>query len=705
MTTRHLAATPAASPEQARKILRNRFGYDAFRPGQERAVSSVLAGRDTLVILPTGGGKSLCFQVPALLFPRLTVVISPLISLMKDQVDALAARGLPAAFINSTLGAAEVADRLARAERGEIKLLYVAPERFDVGHTAERLRTAGVSLLAVDEAHCISEWGHDFRPSYLRLRSVRERLGMLPTVALTATATPEVRNDISRQLDLHAPEVIISGFDRPNLTYHVVRTRTEHDKDVALGEALRRYQGPAIVYASTRRSVDRITGALERMRVSAVAYHAGLDDEHRRGVQEAFMQAEVRAIVATNAFGMGIDKRDVRLVVHHAMPGSLEAYYQEAGRAGRDGLASHCVLLHAFQDRFTHEFFLRSASPERRTVELVHATVQRLADSSGLLRADAAAIAAATRGAAREREVESALRLLAQAGALAVEPSSSARIFVRLLATPERIRRELAAEEHAAELGLLRALWRATGERLRRGALVDPDGLPPGFGGAPGVTALLQLLQERQFVMWERSGGGLRIAPRGASAGALSIDWAALERRARSDMGKLDTMQRYAYATGCRRSFVLRYFGDASANASCGACDNCLGTHQVSAPEPKPSSSARSRSSRGPGGGGVRPTGAGRTAPASHASELPELTPRDAALLAELRALRSSLARAEQVPAYVVFPDRTLLEMAVRRPRTSSALALVRGVGPAKLARYGEQFLDTIQRATDTEAA
>ena len=281
--------TEQPSLDGARRVLRQSFGYDAFRPGQERAVGAVLAGRDTLVILPTGGGKSLCYQVPALLLPGLTVVISPLISLMKDQVDALEARGLPATFINSTLSSNEVANRFARAAQGEYKLVYLAPERFDVGGAAERLRAMGVSLLAVDEAHCISEWGHDFRPSYLRIRQVRERLGAPPTVALTATATTEVRHDIVRQLALANPETVITGFDRRNLRYHVVRTRTEQDKDDALTQALRESEGLAVVYASTRRAVDRITGALERRKVRAVAYHAGLDDAH--------LDAEVRHLL------------------------------------------------------------------------------------------------------------------------------------------------------------------------------------------------------------------------------------------------------------------------------------------------------------------------------------------------------------------------------------------------------------------------
>src|SRR4051812_20974778 len=361
--------------DAARATLRARFGFPDFRPGQERAVTSVLAGRDTLVVLPTGGGKSVCYQVPALLLPGLTVVVSPLISLMKDQVDALTARGIPATFVNSTLTQGEVAERMARVSRGEVKLLYVAPERFDVGTAAERLRNVGVSLLAVDEAHCISEWGHDFRPSYLRIAQVREKLGWPPAVALTATATPHVRQDIVRQLRLENAETIITGFDRTNLRYHVVPTRSDADKDQALIDILEKHEGVAIVYAATRRNVEKVTATLERAGITAAAYHAGLDDAHRHDVQEAFMKESVRAIVATNAFGMGIDKPNVRVVIHHAMPGTIEAYYQEAGRAGRDGQQSDVYLLHAFPDRFTHEFFIKGAYPERSTVEKVYERV------------------------------------------------------------------------------------------------------------------------------------------------------------------------------------------------------------------------------------------------------------------------------------------------------------------------------------------
>src|SRR3954447_8447343 len=249
---------PRPTLDAARATLRARFGYPEFRPGQERAVSSVLAGRDTLVVLPTGGGKSICYQVPAMVLPGLTVVVSPLISLMKDQVDALTARGIPATFVNSTLTSGEVSERMMRVMRREVKLLYLAPERFDVGTAAQRLREVGVSLLAIDEAHCISEWGHDFRPSYLRIAQVRERLGWPQAVALTATATPQVRQDIARQLKLENAETIITGFDRTNLQYHVFQTRTDAEKDDAMTRILRENPGVAIVYASPRRNVEKV---------------------------------------------------------------------------------------------------------------------------------------------------------------------------------------------------------------------------------------------------------------------------------------------------------------------------------------------------------------------------------------------------------------------------------------------------------------
>jgi ATP-dependent DNA helicase RecQ len=680
--------------QDARDLLKSAFGYESFRPGQEAAVSAILSGRDTVVVLPTGGGKSLCFQVPALLMPGLTVVVSPLISLMKDQVDALTARGLPAAFINSSLSSGQVSDRLSRVERGEIKLLYVAPERFDYGRTAERLRKAGVSLLAIDEAHCISQWGHDFRPSYLRVKKVHEELGSPTTIALTATATPEVRRDITRELALRDPETIITGFDRPNLTYYVIPVRNDADKEKRLAEILKRYDGLAVIYASTRKAVDHLTTVLERARIPAAGYHAGLDDARRHEVQEAFMSEKIRAIVATNAFGMGIDKPNVRLVIHYAMPGTLEAYYQEAGRAGRDGLHSDVFLLHAFPDRFTHEFFIKGSYPERTAVEQIYEALKRLSDKQGFVGAPPENLIHLVKVKLSTREIEGALRILERSGAIASSNGEHARVHVRLLATPERIKREL-NDSANPELGLLRALWRGVGAALRTGAVVDLDGLPPGLGGSVAALPLLESLQERQFLAWERIGTGLYLADRTAPLGKFRIDWAIIDRRRAADLSKLQAVQKYAYAKECRRGFVLRYFGDPAARARCQGCDNCLGITAVAS---NIEDSPRGRRERKPKTAGTR------SRPLEHADDV-AFGPAEERALAALKTVRTSIAREEQVPAYIVFSDRTLAELAVRRPRSLTALQDVRGVGPMKLERYGARFLAAIAELDETEAA
>ncbi|MBL0172472.1 MAG: RecQ family ATP-dependent DNA helicase [Gemmatimonadaceae bacterium] len=563
--------------DAARAVLRAQFGYPDFRPPQIRAVQSVLSGRDALIVLPTGGGKSLCYQVPALVREGLTVVVSPLISLMKDQVDALDRRGVAATFINSTLTSVEVANRMARARDGTLKLLYLAPERMEAERTLLTLVEIGVSLLAIDEAHCISEWGHDFRPSYRRLGRIRERLGSPQTVALTATATPHVREDIVSQLALCEPSLVVGGFDRTNLAYSVAATRTQQDKDQSAVRWLRDASGPAIVYAPTRKAVERVTAMLVRARIKAVAYHAGLDDAVRQCAQDAFMRERTRVIVATSAFGMGIDKPDVRLVVHHAMPGSLESYYQEAGRAGRDGLASRCVLLHGYPDRFTHEYFIANANPTRPLIEHVWRVLRAAADRERRVSLSADELVDRLPPKVGDRTVGAALRVLAAVGALTLEPSTTGRVWVRLLATPIRIVTELGGDRYF-DRELLRTLWRAVGKRLESGASVDLDGLPPGFGGPATLVPVLERLEAEQFLMWTRTGASLRLDERAMDADRLPVDWRAVERRRQTDLARLDAMERYSQTRACRRAFVLRYFGDPDARDHCDACDRCLGT-------------------------------------------------------------------------------------------------------------------------------
>jgi len=354
----------------AAAALQRVFGYPNFRPGQEEVLGAVLQRRDTLAVMPTGGGKSVCYQVPALLFEGgLTLVVSPLLALMKDQVDALRTAGVAAAAINSSLGPDDQARTLRDAAEGKLQLVYVAPERFGNGAFTAALRGLHVNLLAIDEAHCISQWGHDFRPSYRDLGGVRERIGNPPIVALTATADPRVRDDIVQRLGLRDPVVHVAGFDRPNLRFDCVRVTSQKQKQEQIAEQLRGLKDDsAIIYCGTRKHVETLSAYLHQQRIKCARYHAGMEDADRRRIQDAFARDSLRIIVATNAFGMGIDKPDVRMVLHHDMPDSLESYYQEAGRAGRDGEPSECILYFAPRDRALREFFIELSHPEPRAV-------------------------------------------------------------------------------------------------------------------------------------------------------------------------------------------------------------------------------------------------------------------------------------------------------------------------------------------------
>ncbi|WP_232362257.1 DNA helicase RecQ, partial [Bacillus thuringiensis] len=350
---------------KAQELLASYFGYSSFRRGQDETIKNVLDGKDTVCIMPTGGGKSICYQIPALVFEGTTLVISPLISLMKDQVDTLVQNGISATYINSSISIAEANQRIQLAKQGHYKLLYVAPERLDSMEFVDQLIDMKIPMIAIDEAHCISQWGHDFRPSYLHIHRILDYLPEKPLVlALTATATPQVREDICNTLEINQENTIMTTFERENLSFSVIKGQ---DRNAYLADYIRQNQKESgIIYAATRKVVDQLYEDLMKAGVSVSKYHAGMSDSDRNEQQELFLRDEVSVMVATSAFGMGIDKSNIRYVIHYQLPKNMESYYQEAGRAGRDGLDSTCILLYSSQDVQVQRFLIDQSTGESR---------------------------------------------------------------------------------------------------------------------------------------------------------------------------------------------------------------------------------------------------------------------------------------------------------------------------------------------------
>ena len=553
-----------------------RFGLSSFRSGQREVIETVISGRDALCVMPTGGGKSLCYQLPALVLPGVTLVVSPLIALMKDQEDQLLQLGIRATALHSGIELSEQHARLEAIAGGEFDLVYVAPERFRSGRFTSLISDLHIPLLAVDEAHCISEWGHDFRPDYARLGWFRQQMGMPTTIALTATATDVVRRDIVDQLRLREAAVFIRGFDRPNLSYHVTAASTRAQKASRLEQLLKEISGSMIIYAASRKNCEEVAAFLrEQTRRRVVVYHAGMTAADRKAAQEAFMSGRMEIVVATNAFGMGIDKPDIRSVIHYNLPGTLEAYYQEAGRAGRDGIPAHCELLFSLSDRFIQEFFIDSEYPERDLVDQVLGFLRiQKADPIELTRSEIREMLGVQTS---EMAIGSCLKLLEGAGVLERLRPRENMAIIRIHETGPDLT-DLLPTSAKTQRKVLRCLEGIVGRNRGQDCYFNPEGTARYLQiERSALVRAIREISERLKIDYVPPfrGNATRLLDRTTPLDQLPIDFAVLAERKAREYAKLGQVISFAQSNRCRRMTLLGYFGEQI--GPCGNCDVCGG--------------------------------------------------------------------------------------------------------------------------------
>lgn len=636
-------------------VLKEVFGFESFRAGQEEVIRAVLEGRDTLAVMPTGGGKSLCYQVPALLQESLTVIVSPLISLMKDQVDSLVQSAVTdAAALHSGLSPEERWEVERKVRSGEVKMLYVAPERLRALEFVLSLREAGVGLFVVDEAHCISEWGHNFRPDYLFLPRAVKDLGNPPVLALTATATPRVREDILRSLGMRSPEVVVTSFNRPNLTYRVREAKKKEQKLPQILEVIHRSPPPGIVYATTRKECGELATSLRRYGIDAAAYHAGMTADERSSVQERFMTDELAVVVATVAFGMGVDKPNVRFVIHSSVPGSLPAYLQESGRAGRDGEPAECVTLYRRQDLGRRRRLIGLSSAGEDEVNSFYRALTEVERDS---RINVAPGTLATLGGVEQDAAGILLRSLEDSGLISRGYDLWAELEIRnLVEGPEGLPASVEAVHNA-----LPGTGKISLPELARRARLRP---------AVAQGAVYRLMAEGLAAVIPRGSlvdVRLKATPDTEDRHKIA---ARLKNLSRTAHAQLEDIEAYARLETCRREYLLRHFGDSEEVAPCEGCDVCL-EEVAQETETAPALDEG--------------TAAGVTSKVESGAD-PELFER-------LRSWRGEQARRQKVPAYVVLHNSHIEEISTRKPRSIHELGSIKGIGLRRAARYGREIL------------